>query len=205
MASKTDTTREIQDPIQWWNNLEDQWKKAYNEAFFNKGAVTAIPDESEFEELFSTAVLRFAGPRADFPSMSFELTNTSGLKGLNQVTVLILSYHRLTTTEELKSLTALQGLFLFNNDLKDLKGAESLKNLNKLYVQGNRIKSLKPLRELTNLSEVYCCDNSLKSLKGITKKHRKKLKQFVCLPNENIKHKEIIRVENKIGIRCKQG
>lgn len=105
----------------------------------------------------------------------------------------------------LAALHQLESLFVFDNQIKSLMGIENLKNLKQLYFQNNEISSLEPLKNLTELTEIYACRNKLVKLDGIGSKHARTLKMFRILPNDDLPQKEIIRMENKIGIRCLQG
>ena len=91
-----------------------------------------------------------------------------------------------------------------NNQLESLKGINHLTELSNLYVNVNKIDSIKPVKKLKMLDTFYCNYNAIQSLEGIGKKHTSRLKNFVCLPNENLPFKEVRRVE-KLGIECKKG
>lgn len=189
----------------WWNDLSEAWKMAFNEATFNKGAIPDLPTNEEMAGLVTSPALRFAGPSAPYPNMSRELTDLSGLAGLNKVEILVVTFQKVRSVKELRNLTQLKSLFLHDNQITSLQGIENLKNLEKLYVQNNEINSLKWLKPLQKLNELYCFDNKLTSLEGISSAHAKALKRFVCLPNDDLPDKEIIRVEQKVGIRCQRG
>ena len=96
----------------------------------------------------------------------------------------------------------MKNLFLFNNKIQCLKGIEALTALEQLYVQFNRIESLEPVTHLLNLQEVYIHNNNLTSLDGLTEKHAEKLVKFFCMPGNKIQQKEMMRVENNLGIKC---
>ncbi len=189
----------------WWLELEDQWKKAFNEVVLNKGAVSSTPTSEELEVIVTSPVLRFAGPRADFPNMSFELTNLSGIKGLPNLEILVAIFHQIKSIRELASLPKLKSLFLNNNLIESLKGIEELDKMEMLYVNVNQIESIEEVKQLTNLKEFYCNYNRLSSLKGINLKHEGTLKKFFPLPNDDLSFREVQRVEQKIGIKCREG
>ena len=113
--------------------------------------------------------------------------------------------HKIIHIEILRNLLRLKSLFLFNNCITSLKGIEALTQLEQLYVQCNQIASVKPIEQLVNLTEFYINYNYIVSLDGLTEKHSDKLLKFVCLPNEQLKQKEIIRAERELGIICRKG
>jgi Leucine-rich repeat (LRR) protein len=189
----------------WWNELSDTWKIAFNEAVFNKGTVPDLPSDQEMAHLVTSPALRFAGPSAPYPNMSSELIDLSGLVSLNKIEILVVTFHKVRSLKELRSLTQLKSLFLHDNQIASLQGVENMKMLEKLYVQNNQVNSLKWVKPLQKLNELYCFNNRLLSLEGITSAHAKALKRFVCLPNDDLPEKEIIRVEQKVGIRCQRG
>ena len=189
---------------QWWANLPVYWKAAFNEAVLGKNA-EYTPGEADLQKIHSTPALRFAGPRAPYPNMRFELPNLAGLEGLKNVEILVVTHQQIADLRGLEHLTRLKSLFLFNNRITRLNGLEKLTRLEELYFQHNQVASLEPLRGLTGLKKVYCSNNQLTSFEGITSAHAKTLKEFHCLPNDELAQKEIIRLENRLGIRCLQG
>ncbi|GAB3988192.1 hypothetical protein GCM10028807_10310 [Spirosoma daeguense] len=186
--------------FRWWIELEPQWRAAFQYAFFRH---VDQPSAEELENLWQTTVLRFAGPKAPNPNMSFELTNCSGVSGMVNLEILVITNQQLKNLNELTSLVHLKSLFVNNNSIQSLEGIKSLKKLEQLYAQINMIDSIEPVSELHNLREIYVSLNALKNLNGISKKHSKNLKAFFCLPNEYLPDREIIRVERNLGIRCR--
>ncbi len=190
---------------QWWMDLEEQWRKAFNEAFLNKGPVTDRPSKAELIDIFTTPAIRFAGPRAPYPNMSFELTNASGLKELIAVETLALIHHNVESIEAFSKLTNVNGLFIYDNQVTSLKGIENMKGLQTFHFHANQITSLAPLEGLTMLKDVYATDNQIEDLEGITEAHAENLEIFRVMPNKKLHRREMLRVENTYGIRCMQG
>ncbi len=184
----------------WWSNLEPQWREAFSCTFFQRNTP---PSADELAQLQATPALRFAGPQAFYPNLSFELTNLSGIQGLLQLETLVVTNHQLQSLEELRTLTALRNLFVQGNKIRSLQGIENLTGLEMLYVQDNLIDSLAAITNLTNLKELYINNNQIASLDGLTEAHADKLENFFCKPNEFLKQKELLRVEREIGIRCR--
>lgn len=183
-----------------WNHLEQQWKEAFGVTML--GHINP-PTISEIEKLYTSKVLRFAGPKAPYPNMPFELTNLSGIKDFQSLEILVVTHHQFSSIKALQSLRKLKSLFLFNNKIESLEGIEDLTELEQLYVQFNKIDSLKPLQKLTRLKEVYVNNNLITSLEGLTEEHSEKLEVFFCKPNDGLKQKEIIYAENQLGIKCR--
>lgn len=186
-------------PKNWWSNLEMQWQQAFGILSGNFD----IPGDNEVSKIFTTPTIRLAGPAAPFPNMQFELTNLSGLEHLANLSVVIITHHKIENIEVLSKLPNLKSLFLYNNDIESLHGIEELTQLEQLYVHCNSITSIKPVEKLLNLKELYINDNCIKSLDGLTEEHSEKLATFICRPNKNLKQKEIIRVERELGIICR--
>lgn len=202
---QSQTEADVQRYQQWWVSLSDSWKKAFNKCVFNKEETTNDLTKEELHLLWSIPVVRFAGPRASYPNMSFELEDVSGLADLKHLKIVVVIHQRISSLQPLAALHHLESLFVFDNRLKSLTGIENLKNLKQLYFQDNEIASLEPLKDLTGLTEIYASRNKLVKLDGIGSKHARTIKMFRILPNDELPQKEIIRMENKIGIRCLQG
>lgn len=180
--------------------MSPEWKQAFAETFFHH---TNEPTPGELAQLFASQALRFAGPRAAYPNMRFELADLSGVAALTNLTVLVVIHHCVETITEVQALTHLKALFLLDNRIKSLAGIEDLLSLEQLYVQLNQIDSLKPVERLTNLKELYVHDNPLSSLEGLTEAHSEKLEGLFCKPNDTLKQKELLRVERELAIRCR--
>lgn len=185
---------------QWWESLSPQWQQAFSLSVLQKNTT---PTEEELTLLLDLPVLRLTGPKAPHPNCSFELTDLSGITQLSKLQILIVSHNALTGIEEVAQLPELKSLFVYNNLIESLHGIEQLNKLEQLYVQCNELVSIKEISNLVNLQELYISDNRLTSLEGLTEQHADKLKRFVCLPNEQLKHKEIIFAERELGIICR--
>lgn len=189
--------------LEWWNALSVQWQKAFNTSVLQKNEA-AIPSDEELKGLLESAVLRLVGPKGPNPSLSFELTDLSGVQHLTNLIFLTASHHSITDLAGIENLENLESLFVNNNQLTGIKALHYLPRLKQLYCGGNQITSLHPLAGLTALEFLHCCHNSLTSLEGITPQHAKNLKKVTCLPNKKIEQQEIIRME-QAGIRCMKG
>lgn len=186
----------------WWNSLEEQWQKAYNQGVLQK-ANDYQPTDEELDYILTSPTLRLVGPRAMHPNIDFELTNLSGVKHLTDLTLLVVSHNGLTDLAGIEHLENLLGLFVNSNKLTHIKEVHYLPQLTQLYVNVNQLKDIQPVTELTNLTALYCCYNRLIHFGGITAAHADKLTAFTALPNDNIPLDEIKRLE-QLGIACKK-
>ncbi len=198
------TTEQMQAASAWWDSLTPPWKRAFNEMAV-KQSVTDPADILTVFTMQHLEVVRFAGPRAPFPNMTFELEDLSGLRNLPDIKIVVVNFHQLTGLNEIGHLHALESLFVMNNQLTSIEGVETLMHLKEFYFTGNQVQSLLPLTLLTQLHTIYCNQNKIQSLEGVGEQHRGQLKQFVCLPNERLPDSEIIRMERETGIRCLKG
>lgn len=190
----------------WWMGLEMLWKMAFNEAVFGKGPTLEPPRDEELVTLLVRAnALRFAGPTAYSPNLTQAPNNLSALTGLPHLTYLSFTDSSLSSLQEIKNLVNLRSLFAYNNQLTSLSGIEKMIHLEELYVQQNLISSLEPVRHLTNLRTLYVSNNRLTSLEGITIAHEDKMRNLYVIPNDEVRQREIIRVQNECGIICKKG
>lgn len=184
----------------WWKSLSPQWRQAF------RMSVLSIKDEptpAQLKNLLNMQVLRLAGPSAPHPNCTFEFTDLSGIAALTKLHTLIVVHHAIELITEVSNLQNLRALFLYNNKIKSLRGIEDLKGLEQLYVQSNELQSINEIERLLNLKELYLSDNKITSLTGLTVAHADRLKKLVCLPNENLKQKEIIHAERELGIICR--
>ena len=186
--------------LYWWKQLTPQWKQAFQETFFRQATE---PTEEDLNNLYLTPALRFVGPRAPYPNMSFELGDLSGLRSLSNLEILVCTHQQVETIHEIKPLTRLRSVFLFNNQISSISGIEELFELEQLYLQYNKITSLGPIQKLVKLRELYIHHNCISCLDGLTEEHAEKLEMLFCKPNEALKQKEMMRVERELGIRCR--
>lgn len=196
----------IQSAQTWWNDLELPWKIVFNEAVFGKGASTAPPkDEPLMQLLNDTEVLRLAGPTAYSPNVSVEISELSGVAALRQLRFLSVTNMPLRSVKELAGLTQLRHLYLYDNQIESLEGIEPLTQLEELYFQNNQISDLRPLQPLTKLRTIYASNNRLRQLDGLTEAHADQLKRFYIQPNQHLPDREIIRLQNELGILGRLG
>lgn len=187
----------------WWNDLEAQWQKAFNQAVLRKENEYQPTDE-DIKYVLESPTLRLVGARGMHPSIDFELTNLSGVRHLTDLTFLVASHNALIDLKGIEHLEKLETLFVNANKLTSFKEVHYLPQLKKLYVNVNQLRDLHPIESLVNLEMLYCSYNRLTSLEGITTQHAQKLKEFTCLPNDGVTQKEVERIE-AMSINCKKG
>jgi hypothetical protein len=188
----------------WWSELSLPWRKAYNEVYLRQSSDVVIPI-TVMHQIHHSPALRFAGPKAPYPNMSFELTDLSGVLALHKMEIFVFTHQHIDHIRDLAGLQQLRSLFLFNNQIKSLEGIQSMKQLKELYINFNEVGSLKELKGLTKLETLYCNYNTFSNFEGIGKQHAAKMKNFYCLPNDNLSDATCIKFENTVGIRCKKG
>ena len=188
----------------WWSELSPTWKRAFNEVVLRRTSEDPMPDDA-LHHIWHAPALRFAGPQAPFPNMSFELDNLDGVLALHRVEIFVFTFHNLRSIKPLAQVPQIKSLFLFNNRIDSLEGVEALTQLQELYFNVNEVRSLKPLEKLTGLHTLYCNYNHLHTLEGIGPQHAGTLQNFFCLPNNDLPDTEIIRMEREVGIRCQKG
>lgn len=195
------TAAEVDHYQRWWFGLSSPWKKAFNEAYYQRSSEEMLPDDV-LHGIWNAPALRFAGPTALHPNMSFELEDLSGVAALTKITILVVVHQAIASLDPVANWLHLESLFVFNNRIADLGGLARMSNLKELYCQNNPVESLQPLANLTNLHTIYCNYTQISSLEGIGEQHADTLKNFVCLPNDNLRDREVMRFEREVGIRC---
>jgi hypothetical protein len=200
------TPEELQRARKWWQDLEVQWKMAYNEAAFGIGPTLEPPKDDLLMFLLTQVdVLRFAGPTAINPNMSTILTNLSGLIPLYHLKYLSLTNMHVESLQPLARFTQMEHLFLNDNRIKSLDGIQAMTELKDLYVQNNQIRDMSPIKKLTKLKTIYIHSNKIDTVNGLTAKHGDHMKEFYVLPNDNLPDREVLRVQNELGIICRKG
>lgn len=189
----------------WWKELGPAWRRAFQEALLGQPSEAGRPDTDTLIDLISLETLRLAGPRAPYPNLSFELLDLEGVAGLRSLRFLSVTDMAITSLAPLASLVALEDLFVQDNRLASLNGIEGLTALKSLYCQGNRIGSLAPIERLTQLKTIYASGNRITRIDGLHAGHVPNLEQFFILPNERLLQSEVMRVQDELGIRCRQG
>jgi len=187
------------EPLIWWSALSSNWQKAFLDTC--NGHDTELNPFLELIQIRS--VFRFAGPRAPYPNMDFEISDISGIVDLLNIEILVLTHHQIKDLKGIDKLKNLKSLFILDNQIQNLEPLQFCANLEELYFQNNEVISLEPLARLDRLHTIYACDNKIENLSGIHKNHTR-LKNFIVRPNEQLPYSEILKFELETGIECKK-
>jgi hypothetical protein len=205
-VATTNTHEVLQLAHQWWSGLEAQWQRAFNEGVLQLGDTQRGPGDDDWLYLFQDAEnIRLAGPTAAYPNLSFELTNLSGVRSMAKLTFLSVTEMALTGLTDLAKLHNLRSLFVQNNRLTSLVGIDGNEELTDLYAQGNAITSLEPIRHLLKLQTLCVSANELGSLDGITPAHADEMRQCLVLPNDKLRDRDVLKLQNECGIIARKG
>lgn len=164
--------------LQWWLDLEPQWRQAFNEAVFQKRRMENSrdyqPTDEELQFLFGLDTLMVCGTgafkhRNNFPDISFQLTNLTGVQNLTNLRRIECDYNgQIDSLEPLRNLVNLRVLWCDNNRIEDLSPLMGLHNLTRLCCWNNRIRSLEPIATLLQLEDLtlglYDQGNPLESI-----------------------------------------
>ncbi len=141
--------------LQWWLDLEPQWRKAFLEAVFQLRKLPNYenyqPTDKELAFLFGLRQLNVCGSgdfrnRNNPPDISFQLTNLTGVRNL----------------------TGLRRIECdFNGLIESLEPLRHLVNLEVLWCDNNRISSLEPLMGLGKLRGLCCWNNHITNLEPL--------------------------------------
>lgn len=139
----------------WWNDLSDNYKKAFNIMITSKGETTSFPGDEGIQKIFKEKYIELS-PDAGCGDINFEfkLTDVSGLKNLTNATSINLSYNDIKSIKELRNLKGLKSLTLESNPIKSLEGIGGLKSLSSLDISGTGSPSLNALLSLENLESL---------------------------------------------------
>jgi len=117
--------------------------------------------------------VEFKGKKGGFLTLNLsmkEIMNISeitGLKSLNGLQVLNLSYNSIFEIEGLETLKNLRELHLDSNRIVKIKGLEALKGLKLLNLAANMIYEIEGLDTLTNLEDLHLESNKIEIIKGL--------------------------------------
>ena len=167
--------------LEWWLDLEPQWKKAFSQAVFfenKKGEIKKfLPTDSQLVYLFELKTLLVCGSgnfknRNNSANINFQLTNLNGVENLTNLTRIECDFNGLIESlEPVRHLKKLETLWADNNNVTDLSPLTELFNLRGLCVWNNQISSLAPLATMYQLTDLTLGlngdGNPLASLKGL--------------------------------------
>jgi Leucine Rich repeats (2 copies) len=152
--------------LQWWFDLEPQWRQAFNEAVFMrkepKKSKKYTPKDKELVYLMHELTMLdmcgagdYFGFRNNNPDISFQLTNLSGVANLTNLTRLEVDYNGLIESlEPLKNLKNLETLWCDNNQISDLSPLMGLHKLTDICCWNNQIRNLEPLASMIQIESL---------------------------------------------------
>ncbi|HEC84087.1 MAG TPA: hypothetical protein ENI48_02440 [Thioploca sp.] len=117
------------DKREWWNQLDDKWKKVFKKAISIKGE----PTDSDLEEIVHLQKLNCYGN---------QISDLEPLRTLTNLQELGCSSNQISDLEPLRALTNLWRLNCSENKLSDLEPLRALTNLQKLDCGENQISDL---------------------------------------------------------------
>lgn len=170
--------------VDWWNNLSEDWQKAFNQAVLSRGEILNIPSDEQLRSLFERQKIDIVGSGIllfGLNQLSFKLNDLSGIKDLKQITELNLSGHDFTDLDGIDELPALEYLNCTSNRIGTLRHIRKLFNLKTLIIRDNdliNLDGIEDLEELEYLNGLY--NQSLRSIAGV--EDLSKL-QVLCVPN----------------------
>ena len=181
MASKPSSEKKNPKPIikkipndeleNWWNGLEEQWKKAFNQGVLSRGEVLTMPTYEQLQSLFERKKIDIVGSGIllyGLNQLSFKLNNLTGLKDLKQITELNLSGHEFTEMEGITELPHLKLLNCTSNKVSTLRNIKNLKGLKKLIIRDNDMINLDGIEELEELEYLNVLYNrGLRTISGV--------------------------------------
>jgi len=148
--------------MQWWIDLESQWKRAFCEAvFFNQIGPNTLPNDDNLIHIFEITDLSLCGDwksnarRNNNADIDFSLTNLSGVKNLTNLTRLEVDYNgHIESIEPVRHLKNLQDFWFDNNKVVDLSPLMGMTSITSLSIWNNKITNIEALTTLPNLNSL---------------------------------------------------
>ena len=178
----------------WWNNLNDKWKKVFNEAI-GKGKLTTSPTEPELQKILNLTELdcswnkiRDLSPVQNLNNLttlscdSNQIRDLSPVQNLNKLTKLDCSFNQIRNLSPVQNLNKLTTLSCWGNQIIDLSPVQNLNNLTKLDCSFNQIRNLSPVQNLNKLTDLDCRYNQIIDLSPVQKLN--KLTDLDCSANQ---------------------
>ncbi|TXB61673.1 leucine-rich repeat domain-containing protein [Phaeodactylibacter luteus] len=146
--------------LQWWLDLEPQWRKAFAIGVFLSKAEEFKPSDEQLQFLFQLSKVLLTGNgsferRNNPPRIPFQLTNLSGLKHLTNITHIEVDYnYHIKDLSPLANLRKLETLWCDNNQISDLSPLAGMQALSSLCIWNNKVEDLSPLIGLPALFDL---------------------------------------------------
>ncbi|MCB0843438.1 MAG: hypothetical protein KDE26_09315 [Bacteroidetes bacterium] len=136
----------------WWNNLNMQWKTAFNTQVLGMTAA-ATPTDEQLESIFAMTSLSLN---------DVFLPDLSGVKALTNLIQLSCEKNSLQNLEGVETLVNLGQLSINNNKIQNLKGVDQLPLLTRIYCRSNPMESLEGVEGMKSSRLVIFCAGSVK-------------------------------------------
>ena len=166
----------------WWQNLSEDWKKAFSECLDIKNepelkdkelkkiinAKRFYSHDSELN-LDSLEPLRILSKLEEINlTRQKEITDLSPLKNLIELEAINIKDAQVTDIACLSNLRQLRRLKLENMPIKDISPLSNLTKLERLEIQGTLVKDLSPIAKLPKLENINISNTKVDTLEHLT-------------------------------------
>jgi cold shock CspA family protein len=124
--------------VNWWSKLEPQWKKAFNVLLGNQESMNKPIDKDMTRIIYLTKIDL---DNTEKQTLSFKLTNLSGIKHLTNINYLNVSGHNLENINGITKLVELEYLDCSHNKINTLNGLTYLEKLQVLICSHNQLRA----------------------------------------------------------------
>lgn len=132
--------------IAWWEQLDEQWKKALS-VVSGEGESAALLADEKIQKLFGLEKLSFY--RTSRHRLSFKLTNLQGIRYLTNLLSINVRGHEIEDFAVIAHLTHLEQLNCSENGVESFEGINDLESLEQLICMKNKltVEAFKSLNE----------------------------------------------------------
>jgi hypothetical protein len=154
--------------FEWWEKLDEYWKKMFCSHTFNKEIYLGIPTKNGLRNIINITKLDitqfFLENRYGFSKEEITSEILNFISPLENLLELRVEYLDLDNIDFLKHNLKLQKLDISSNKLENITILSRLKELKQLKCSSNKIKSLFPLSNLNYLTILNCSNNEISNL-----------------------------------------
>lgn len=155
------------DPLEWWNQLDDNWKRVIAKNLMSKDLFEYEKKLEEFTDSPEISILNSVFTIKELNCNASGLDSLEPIQNLLQLEELNCEGNNISSLEPIRKLVNLNTLYCGGNNISSLEPVSKLVKLVVLYCSVNKISHLEPISELTLLEYFYCDDNRIKSLKPL--------------------------------------